>query len=75
MIKLVIAACLASGECMESRLTYDAREVSLMTCMVAGRPMAGSKAQLEQLEVNGWRTLSVKLLDSLALNFRGEEVW
>ncbi|MER9307154.1 ISL3 family transposase [Mesorhizobium sp. M0496] len=32
-----------------------------------------SLARLEQLEVNGWRTLSVKLL--LALNFRRENVW
>jgi hypothetical protein len=37
MIELVIAACLSSGECKESRLTYDAREVSLMTCMIAGQ--------------------------------------
>jgi hypothetical protein len=33
------------------------------------------QAQLEQLKVNGWRTLSVKLLNSLALNFRREKVW
>jgi hypothetical protein len=32
-------------------------------------------AQLEQLEVNGWRTLCVKLLNSLALNFWREKVW
>jgi hypothetical protein len=37
MIELVIAACLVTGECQESRLTYDARDVSLMTCMVAGQ--------------------------------------
>jgi hypothetical protein len=37
MIELVIAACLATGECKESRLTYDARDVSLMTCMVSGQ--------------------------------------
>jgi hypothetical protein len=37
MIELVIAACLAAGECKESRLTYDARDVSLMTCMIAGQ--------------------------------------
>lgn len=37
MIELVIAACLATGECKESRLTYDAQEVSLMTCIVAGQ--------------------------------------
>jgi len=37
MIELVIAACLANGDCRESRLTYDAREVSLMTCMTSGQ--------------------------------------
>ena len=37
MIELVIAACLMSGECQESRLTYDANEVSLLTCMIAGQ--------------------------------------
>jgi hypothetical protein len=37
MIELVIAACLSSGECRENRLTYDAHDVSLMTCMVAGQ--------------------------------------
>jgi len=37
MIELVIAACLTTGECRESRLTYDAHDVSLMTCMVAGQ--------------------------------------
>jgi hypothetical protein len=37
MIELVIAACLTTGECRESRLTYDAHDVSLMTCLVAGQ--------------------------------------
>ena len=37
MIELVIAACLATGECKESRLTYDAHDVSLLTCMIAGQ--------------------------------------
>ncbi|UVK50217.1 hypothetical protein DBIPINDM_007524 (plasmid) [Mesorhizobium sp. AR02] len=32
-------------------------------------------ARLEQLEVNGWRTLSVKLLNSLASSFRRENLW
>ena len=36
MIELLIAACLVSG-CREFPLLYDAREVSLMTCMVAGQ--------------------------------------
>jgi hypothetical protein len=34
----LIAACLAtSGECREVPLLYDARDVSLLTCMVAGQ--------------------------------------
>jgi hypothetical protein len=37
MIELVIAACLTAGECKESRLTYDAHDVSLMTCMISGQ--------------------------------------
>jgi hypothetical protein len=37
MIELVIAACLATGECKDTHLTYDAQEVSLMTCMTAGQ--------------------------------------
>jgi hypothetical protein len=37
VIELVIAACLATGECRETRLTYDARDVSLITCMVTGQ--------------------------------------
>ncbi|WP_119304787.1 hypothetical protein [Dongia deserti] len=37
MIELVIAACLATGECKEARLTYDAQDVSLMTCMITGQ--------------------------------------
>jgi hypothetical protein len=37
VIELVIAACLATGECKETKLTYDAGDVSLMTCIVAGQ--------------------------------------
>jgi hypothetical protein len=38
MIELVIAACLVAGDdCRDFRLLYDARDVSLMTCMVAGQ--------------------------------------
>lgn len=37
MIELVIAACLVTGECRESRLTYDSFDVSLMTCMIFGQ--------------------------------------
>lgn len=39
MIELVIAACLVTGgECRDFKLLYDAYDVSLMTCMVAGQP-------------------------------------
>jgi hypothetical protein len=38
MIELVIAACLGAAECQDFRLLYDAREVSLITCMIAGQP-------------------------------------
>ena len=38
MIELVIAACLVTGECREFKLLYDAYDVSIMTCMVAGQP-------------------------------------
>jgi hypothetical protein len=51
MIELVIAACLATGECRESRLTYDARDVSLMTCMIAGQPQVARWQQ----EHPAWR--------------------
>jgi hypothetical protein len=38
MIELLIAACLASsGDCRDFSLLYDAREVSLLTCVVSGR--------------------------------------
>lgn len=37
MIELVIAACLMTGECRETKLTFEAQDVSLMTCMIAGQ--------------------------------------
>jgi hypothetical protein len=37
MIELLIAACLASGPCRDFSQLYDARDVSLMTCIVAGQ--------------------------------------
>ena len=45
MIELLIAACLAQGECRDHSLLYTARDVSLMTCLVAG-----------QAEVARWNT-------------------
>lgn len=42
MLELVISACMSTlspavPECRDSVLIYDAREVSLMTCIVAGQ--------------------------------------
>ena len=38
-VELVILACLSGGvRCQDFSLLYDPREVSLMTCMVAGQP-------------------------------------
>jgi hypothetical protein len=37
VIELVIVACVLAGECKETRLTYDARDVSLLNCMVFGQ--------------------------------------
>ena len=37
MIELLIVACLGSGECRDFPLLYDSREVSLMTCQMAGQ--------------------------------------
>lgn len=44
MTVLTIVACLATGECREFERLYDARQVSVMTCIVAG-----------QAEVARWR--------------------
>jgi hypothetical protein len=52
MIELVIAACLAaSGECTETRLTYYAMDVSLLTCMVTGQ----SQIAVWQEQHPAWR--------------------
>ncbi len=37
MIELLIVACLGTGECRDFSKLYDAQDVSLMTCMVAGQ--------------------------------------
>lgn len=40
MIELLISACLISGDgCRDHARLFDAREVSLMTCMIAGQPV------------------------------------
>jgi len=56
MIELIIAACLATGECRESRLAYDASDVSLMTCMVAGQAeVARWQQQHPKWQIRRWR--------------------
>ena len=55
MIELLIAACLVSG-CREFPLLYDAREVSLMTCMVSGQTeVARWQASHPEWRVARWR--------------------
>ncbi len=55
MIELVIAACLSAGNCQDFRSLYDAREVSLMTCMVAGQPQVALWQQSHPLwQVRRW---------------------
>jgi len=38
MIELLIAACLSASTCQDFRSLYDAREVSLLTCMTSAQP-------------------------------------
>ena len=51
MIELLIAVCIASGDCREVSLLYDRREVSLMTCMIAGQ----REVARWQADHPGWR--------------------
>ena len=37
MIELLIAACLTSANCRDFPLLYDAREVSIITCITSGQ--------------------------------------
>lgn len=56
MIELVIAACLATGPCQDFRTLYDAREVSLITCITAGQPQVARWQQEHPLwQVRRWR--------------------
>jgi hypothetical protein len=55
MIELVIAACLATGDCRDFSLLYDPYEVSLMTCMIAGQPeVARWQAAKPDWQVRRW---------------------
>lgn len=57
MIELLISACLASGDgCRDFSQLFDTREVSLMTCMVAGQPaIAAWQQENPQWQVERWR--------------------
>jgi hypothetical protein len=61
VIELVIAACLAAGECRDFTLLYDPREVSLMTCMVAGQPeVARWQTEHPAWQVRRWHCGTVR---------------
>jgi hypothetical protein len=56
MIELVFAACLATGECKENHLTYDAQEVSLKMCMIGGQmELARWEQDHPAWHVKNWR--------------------
>ena len=61
LIELVIAACLMTGECQETRLTFDAHDVSLMTCVIAGQAeIAQRQSQHPAWKVKRWHCDSVR---------------
>ncbi|MBA3323956.1 MAG: hypothetical protein H0T41_01300 [Rhodobacteraceae bacterium] len=67
MIELLISACLMSGGCRDFPLLYDAREVSLMTCMVSGQAeVARWQASNPLWSVLRWRCGFAGERDSLA---------
>ncbi|HEX2525120.1 MAG TPA: hypothetical protein VHL31_02320 [Geminicoccus sp.] len=56
MIELVITACLLIGNCKEVTFTYDAHEVSLMTCTLFGQAEAARwQQQHADWQVRRWR--------------------
>ncbi|HEX2528401.1 MAG TPA: hypothetical protein VHL31_19135 [Geminicoccus sp.] len=56
MIELLIVACLLTGECKEVRLTYDAQDVSLLTCSLFGQMEAARwQRQHPEWQVRRWR--------------------
>ncbi|RCW78675.1 hypothetical protein [Paracoccus lutimaris] len=60
-IQLVILACLADGAtCRDFPLLYDAREVSLLTCMTAAQPeIARWQSGHPQWQPRKWRCEAV----------------
>lgn len=62
MIELLIAACLTTGECRDFPLLYDAREVSVMTCMVSGQTeVVRWQASNPAWQVTRWRCAFARL--------------
>jgi hypothetical protein len=56
MIELLILACLGSGECRDFPLLYDAREVTLITCSLAGQAeVARWQSVHPEWQVRRWR--------------------
>lgn len=56
MIELIIVACLTTGSCKEVSLTYDAQEVSLLTCTLYGQMEAARwQQQHTDWQVRRWR--------------------
>ena len=56
MIELLIAACLAQGECRYFALLYDPREVSVTACVAKGQiEVARWKVSHPEWSVEGWR--------------------
>jgi hypothetical protein len=56
MIELMIVACLGSSECRDFPILFDAREVSLLTCMMSGQSeVARWQSVHPQWEIVRWR--------------------
>jgi hypothetical protein len=56
MIELLIAACLTSGECRDFPLLYDARELTIMTCVISGHAeVARWQVDHAEWEIVRWR--------------------
>jgi hypothetical protein len=61
MIELLITACLINvGECQRFSMLYDAREVSVMTCMIGGEAEVARWAEShKEWRVQRWSCGSV----------------
>ena len=67
MIELIVTACLTLGACQDVRLTYDAQDVSLLTCTMFGQ-MEAARWQREHRDwqVRRWRCGTVRLNEARA---------